>query len=307
MQVDHLWREIVGSFVPVVFAFLVAMPLAAYADSQTSEIIFSLEARNDDGSGVFEATFDDGQVDPATDTLIWNLSAPVDICDDASGERVATLIDAGLTVCMRQRCSIDLSIAVLSGDSSTTFNIASPLVSFPTIPAESAKARASASFTVSDLGHDGAALMGSGTPGTGAFRGYYNGFLSEGTRFTHLVALIYVDNGGEANASQADPSSGYRRIGEDVDDFSTEIAFTVTPQDLAAATTTMEVPEPVVCAGDVNGDGVIDFADLTEFLTAYGSSIGEPDYNSAADFDRDCSVDIADLAALLAAYGETCP
>jgi len=61
------------------------------------------------------------------------------------------------------------------------------------------------------------------------------------------------------------------------------------------------------CVGDIDGDGDVDLADLAEFLGAYGTCVGDPDYNPAADFDDSGCVDISDLAAILGDYGNTCP
>lgn len=291
----------------ILLSALIVLAGLARADARVSERIFTVEARNSSGVGKFEVTSDEAEIDPNDLTLTWALASPVDIRDPATGEYIATLLDAQLSVHMRRDCSIEMGLVVYSGGSPTSFHVASPLVSFPTIPAGQAKARAFASFGLSDLSGDGAMLLGEGTPGTGAFRGYYNGLLDGGTRFTHLVALIYVGNGGEATASQTDPSCGYRPIGEEVYDFSTEIAFTMTASDLASTTTSMDVPEPGVCVGDVDGNGRIDLEDLVEFLLAYGTALGEPGYDPRADFNRDGVVDVADLAGLLAAYGKPCP
>jgi hypothetical protein len=57
------------------------------------------------------------------------------------------------------------------------------------------------------------------------------------------------------------------------------------------------------CAGDVDADGDTDLADLAALLAAYGSAIGDPDYDPQADFDDDEDVDLTDLAFLLADYG----
>jgi hypothetical protein len=62
-------------------------------------------------------------------------------------------------------------------------------------------------------------------------------------------------------------------------------------------------PLGVACPGDVDGDGDTDISDLAALLTAYGSVVGQPNYNPAADFDNDQDVDLADLAFLLADYG----
>jgi hypothetical protein len=61
------------------------------------------------------------------------------------------------------------------------------------------------------------------------------------------------------------------------------------------------------CPGDLNGDGVVDLADLAALLASYGCCNDEPCYEPAADLDSSGCVDLADLAALLAVYGTDCP
>ena len=277
------------------------------AGAQVSPRIFDLEAINDDGAATFTVSFEDGVWDPQEQTLTWCLPETVDLYDDVGGGWVASLLDATLFVRLAGTGEIEMNVGVLSGPSTTTVIIGSPLVTFSeTIPANFSKGRAAASFTLTDVDGDGAILVGYGAPGSGAFRSYYNGYLSGGTRFTHLVGLIYVDSGGTATASQSDPAVGYRSIGETINDFSTEIAFTVSPIELAFATTTSGMPEPELCPGDINGDGVVDVSDLGDMLAAYGSHIGDPDFNPRADLDHDARIDIADLAILLSFYGVEC-
>jgi hypothetical protein len=50
--------------------------------------------------------------------------------------------------------------------------------------------------------------------------------------------------------------------------------------------------------GDVNGDGKVDWEDLSLFGRAYGSKPGDPNWNPAADFDNDGNVDWRDLEIL---------
>lgn len=59
---------------------------------------------------------------------------------------------------------------------------------------------------------------------------------------------------------------------------------------------------PQSCVGDLNGDGVVDGADLGVLLGAWGTSGGTPD----ADLVDDGVVDGADLGLLLGAWGP-CP
>lgn len=46
---------------------------------------------------------------------------------------------------------------------------------------------------------------------------------------------------------------------------------------------------------DLNGDGVVDEADLAAFNKALGSSLGQPNYNRFADYDRDGRITLNDL------------
>jgi len=55
--------------------------------------------------------------------------------------------------------------------------------------------------------------------------------------------------------------------------------------------------------GDINGDGVVDFADLLELLAAWGPCPAEPG-NCPADLDGSGEVDFSDLLALLGFWGE---
>ncbi len=57
--------------------------------------------------------------------------------------------------------------------------------------------------------------------------------------------------------------------------------------------------------GDVNGDEVVDASDLFDLTKAYGSELGDPNWNLDCDFNGDDKVDTADLIELNKNYGKT--
>ena len=67
---------------------------------------------------------------------------------------------------------------------------------------------------------------------------------------------------------------------------------------------TVYVTHPPIL-GDADGDGDVDCKDLAVLAGAYGSSSGQPTYDTRADFDNDGDVDYDDLTLLVANYGKT--
>jgi hypothetical protein len=55
--------------------------------------------------------------------------------------------------------------------------------------------------------------------------------------------------------------------------------------------------------GDVDGDGHVDVSDLLYLVNAFGTVIGDANYNPACDFNNDGSVDVADLLILVENFG----
>lgn len=55
------------------------------------------------------------------------------------------------------------------------------------------------------------------------------------------------------------------------------------------------------CPADLNGDGVLDFFDISEFLTLFGQM------DPAADFNQDGGYDFFDISAFLSAFSAGCP
>jgi hypothetical protein len=63
-------------------------------------------------------------------------------------------------------------------------------------------------------------------------------------------------------------------------------------------------PINVRLAGDVNGDGVVNYQDLFLLARAYGSHRGDSNWNCYADFNADGKVDYIDLFILARNYGK---
>ncbi|MCA9245296.1 MAG: hypothetical protein KDA32_15175 [Phycisphaerales bacterium] len=60
------------------------------------------------------------------------------------------------------------------------------------------------------------------------------------------------------------------------------------------------------CAGDTNGDDMVDLSDLALLLSVFGSCEGDMQYVPAADFDNTGCVELGDLALLLSVFGANC-
>lgn len=63
-----------------------------------------------------------------------------------------------------------------------------------------------------------------------------------------------------------------------------------------------------VCEGDVNGDGLVNTADLTLLLGAFGTCPGSPLWLAPADLvPANACINTADLTTLLGTFGQVCP
>jgi hypothetical protein len=69
------------------------------------------------------------------------------------------------------------------------------------------------------------------------------------------------------------------------------------------------------CAGDLapgppSCDNVVDLTDFTAFASAYGSALGDANYNPCADLEPaggDGAIDLTDFTAFASQYGQPCP
>jgi hypothetical protein len=61
------------------------------------------------------------------------------------------------------------------------------------------------------------------------------------------------------------------------------------------------------CPGDLNGDNFRNVTNFSLFALAYGSQIGDPNYNPAADMNSNGFVNSTDFTQFAAVYGVPCP
>ncbi len=191
----------------------------------------------------------DGQWDPENGTFTWILQEDTPIMS-LDGQTVLGVLEADgphpTMVVFRSDPVVNLGFAVQAGSApgGTVFTIKSALLQFPTI--NNPQGRASAAFTLTDgIDDDGATL----TPlvgYTGAYLTQYNGFVPYGTTFTQLIDQMVAEPMSTVNRNEEYPGGGlYAPIGGPVSDMSTQIAFTLSANDLASGTTVFEIiPEP---------------------------------------------------------------
>ena len=82
---------------------------------------------------------------------------------------------------------------------------------------------------------------------------------------------------------------------------STSADITVANTDSNSVTVVLNVLDCGI-AGDLDGDGDVDLADLATFLASYATCSGDAGYIPGADFDDSGCIGLADLATLLANY-----
>jgi glucose/arabinose dehydrogenase len=67
------------------------------------------------------------------------------------------------------------------------------------------------------------------------------------------------------------------------------------------------MPDDCECIGDVNGDGFRNVTDFTDFAAAYGSQIGDPNYDPDADINADGFVNVTDFSLFAGFFRQPCP
>jgi glucose/arabinose dehydrogenase len=67
------------------------------------------------------------------------------------------------------------------------------------------------------------------------------------------------------------------------------------------------VADDCECIGDVNGDGFRNVTDFTAFAAAFGSQIGDPNYDPDADINADAFVNVTDFSLFAGFFAQPCP
>jgi len=224
-------------------AVLTATVPAAMAEF--TGFLFEITASGPMGEDTFAVPLDAGEWDG--DSYTWTLLEDYEFWAGGDFLGVLSAEQGATTVAYQTDPVVNLAFSVTAGPNAggTEFTIKSALLSFPVIAEP--MGRASTAFTVTDgLDDDGATLTPLGFPK--AYLAQYNGFVPGGTTFTNLIDAIFVDPEGTLGVSAEYPGLGdYEMIGVAVDDMSTQISFTLSPNDLASGTSVFEiipVPEP---------------------------------------------------------------
>ena len=139
------------------------------------------------------------------DGITWGAAEPVVLRD--SGGWLATIAARDDDPLLRvSGTSIRFNFDLVAGQTDTTFTLGGPNVSFPAIA--DAHAAASATVTLTDIGADGATLIGL-LPG-GAIGFEYNG----GMPFGELIDRIDAPPGGMQVAAERLPESGFTPLND---------------------------------------------------------------------------------------------
>lgn len=305
----HLRRVWFGRYVAWTFALccMIGAPSVSRA-SELSATIIRVSASNFLGDGYFEVSQLDGQWDAGHVRFEYLRNDPIEITSEANGEVIAYILNLGFTARLGALNEMTLSMGVYTLGYETDFRVEASSLDFRSIPMAHARGRASASFSVTDLGGDFARITGLGTPGSGGFRAIYNGRYPSAAQFSQLVALVYATGGGTSTGTQNDPPTGYRAIGAIPSDLSIYLGYRVTPDDFAYAVTRFVIPSPESwCVGDVDANELVNLVDLALLLSAFGGVDGDGRYLLEADLNADGVVSLVDLSLMLANYGSPCP
>jgi hypothetical protein len=117
--------------------------------------------------------------------------------------------------------------------------------------------------------------------------------------FSPQIAGVVESNGRHLPLKRGRPFVAGRDNGEAAAFVKVDRAGPLTVVVTGRAHTTGAFQASVTLAGDVNGDGTVNIADLTAFAPAYEASRGAPNYISAADFNQNGIINLYDAKVLM--------
>lgn len=233
--------------------------LTATALAFTSLFLFAASTQADVTGGALKITANNPEGDSATIEIafpegdspwVWTSDLPMEMRSETTGELIATLNPQGRESGVEyiHDPSVGMFFSVQAGSSTTTFTIASALLSFPSIIA--AEGRASAGFSVTDFDGDGASLTGVGDPAgaMGAYLAQYNGFAGtlSGTTFAEVIQNISAGPYATSAANADEPIVGFTPIIGPVSDISSMFSFQLSANDLCSGTSVWVVQQQQV-------------------------------------------------------------
>ncbi|MGE0478951.1 MAG: hypothetical protein AB7Q17_00640 [Phycisphaerae bacterium] len=252
-------RSQTGIALAAAWALFVSFAAPRAVATALEDEALSIEAVSALGAATLHVTAAEMNWDAAGRRLFWSTTSRA-LVDAQSGATIATLTLASLS--LRQCSRVDLSLAVDAGAADAVITVRTGRLSFDTIAAADATARATASVSISDRNSNGAVLAGVGAPGTPVYRARVNGGPDHGALFSGLVGALQAGAGGNASAYQADPQTGFRAVGAPVSDVAVELVFSLSAGDRGSASTVFDVdPNPAACADDRDADGRPDWLD----------------------------------------------
>lgn len=239
-------RQVSIAAAALVGALLLASP--ALAVNTISNEVFTATVSNDTGTGTFTATVGDLTPGVLPNSWEWEPITPIEIYDPGNlFEPVATLDDVLLTLVFGEYTRIGLTFQVAAGMSDTEFDFDLATLSFSTMPAVEAAARATASIGTTDANGDGSARfeeLPAGS-GDGIFRTYLNPDPGPPQLFANLISFADINGPGSGSAFQNIPASGFQPVGTAISSINAGLDFWLTEGDTGSGTTNFIVtPEP---------------------------------------------------------------
>jgi len=236
-----------------VAAAVVAASFAASAQAGIEGFLARIEVTTaNGGSGVLEVGLENG-IPAGDDVTFFQTSGQ--ILDSETGALLATVED--ITGTYIGDPAINLAFAILAGSSDISVTITSGLLTFPTIGAADAEARATSSYAITDVNGDGS-FVTADMGGTDGYRSFLNGVPGVGTIFSGQLDDLSAPAGVTSDADSEDfPGGGmFAPVGFAIDSVAARYGFTASAFDRVSGTSSFVVI-PTPAAGILLAGGLL--------------------------------------------------